>query len=125
MKRKSQDPITNLTEKVSMNFNLLVKLAPYNAANEEKQERFRTCVLINLSRIDAKLTQILGCQLAQYWPSPKVTEELRNKYIKEVEEQIDKSSQTLGLKMVRYIHEVREQPERRFDRRKRWWGWEI
>ena len=55
----------------------------------------------------------------------RMTKELREKYIKEVEERIAQESQTQGLKMVRFIHEEPAQPEMRFDRRKRWWGWEI
>jgi len=125
-RQKPKDPVANLTELANMDLNLLTKLVHRWADAEKKQQRFRTCVLIRLSKIEAMLTQSLGCQLAQYWPArPPMTDELRNKYSKEVEEKIAIESQTLGLKMVRYVHEEPVKTEERFDRRRIWWGWEI
>ena len=54
-----------------------------------------------------------------------MTDELQTKYFQEVQERIKSASQTLTLKMVRYIHEEAARQERRFDRRRKWWGWEI
>lgn len=109
-----------------MDLNLLTQLAHRWVEVETKQQRFRTCVLIHLSKIEAMLTQTLGCQLAQYWPAgPRMTDELREKYIKEIQDKIEDASQTMGLKMVRFIHKEPEKQEKRFDRRRKWWGWEI
>jgi phage gp36-like protein len=125
-RQKRKDPITNLTELANMDLNLLIKLVHRSVDIENKQQRFRTCMLARLSSIEAMLTEVLGCQLAQYWPDqPPMTDELRNKYLQEVQAKIESASQTLGLKMVRFIHEEAATQERRFDRRRKWWGWEI
>jgi hypothetical protein len=125
-RQKPKDPIANLAESVSMNLNLLAQLVRRWVDVEEKQQRFRTCVLIRLSKIEAMLTQSLGCQLAQDWRDrPPMAEELRNNDLQEVQDKIESESQTLGLKMVRFIHEEHDKAEKAFDRRRRWWGWEI
>ena len=109
-----------------MNLNLLTQLAHLWMDTEIKQQRFRTCVLIRLSKIEAMLNQSLGCQLAQYWPDrAPMTADLRNRYLQEVQDKIESESQTLGIKMVRFIHEEREKVEKPFDRRRKWCGWEI
>lgn len=125
-RQKPKDPITNLTELVNVDLNLLTTLVHRLVDIENKQQRFRTCMLTRLSSIEAMLTEVLGCQLAQYWSDKRpMTAELRNKYLQEVQEKIESGSQTLGLKMVRFIHEEPAKPEERFDRRRKWWGWEI
>jgi hypothetical protein len=43
----------------------------------------------------------------------------------DAEQYISMHSESLGLKMVRYIHGETEMPERRHDRRRKWWGLEI
>jgi hypothetical protein len=70
-RQKPKDPITNLTELVNMDLNLLIKLMHRLVDVEEKQQRFRTCVLICLSRIETMLTEVLGCQLGSIlaWPT--------------------------------------------------------
>jgi hypothetical protein len=72
------------------------------------------------------LTQILGCQLADYSADGKVTEQKRNGYIKEVQDRISTESNELGLQMVRYIYgESGESESPRKDRKRKWSGWEI
>lgn len=125
-RQKPTDPIINLTESVSLNLNLLTKLVHRLVDVEKRQQRFRTCVLIRLSRIETMLTEVQGCQLAQYWPDhAPMTDELRAKYLQEVEDRIESASEKLGVKMVRYIHEEPQPREKAFDRRRKWWGWEI
>jgi hypothetical protein len=125
-RQKPTDPITNVTESVSLNLNLLTKLVHHLVDVEKRQQRFRTCVLIRLSRIESMVTEVQGCQLAQCWPNhAPMTDELRTKYLQEVQDRIDSASEKLGVKMVRYIHQEPEAPEKSFDRRRKWWGWEI
>jgi phage gp36-like protein len=125
-RQQPKDPITNLTELVNNDLNLLIKLVHRFVDIENKQERYRTCTLIRMSRIEAMLTQVLGCQLAQYWAEQsRMTDELRTKHLQEVENKIQQEAETLGIKMVRYIHEEAKKPEAHFDRRRKWWGWEI
>jgi len=119
------DPVTVMAEQTRMVFDLLPKLAVTVAANEEAQRKFRTAVLIRLSKIETMLTEVQGCQLAQCWPPGRVSDEQRDKYVQEVEERVSRTSEQLGLKMVRYIYGETEMPESRHDRRRKWWGWEI
>ena len=114
--------IDGLTE---ANFNLLTRLVPWLAENEKAQRKFRAAVLVNLSKIEATLTQVLGCQLAQYWPEGKVTDAQRAKYIKDVEEWVSSDTEQLGLKMVRYIYGPSDEAVVPRDRRRKWHGWEI
>jgi hypothetical protein len=125
-RQKTKDTPTNLTATVGMNFNLLTKLVHHIVDVEEKEQRFRTCVLVRLSRIEAMMTQALGCQLAQLWSDrTPMTADLRNKYMQDVQDKIESDSQALGLKMVHYIHQEHEKTQERHDRRRKWWGWEI
>ena len=125
-RQKSVNPITDLKELVNKDLNLLIKLVHRFVDIEKRQQRFRTCMLIRASRIETMLTEIMSCQLAQYWPDrPPMTNELRTKHLKEVEERIENMSQNLGIKMVLFIHEESEKPQEPFDRRQKWWGWEI
>ena len=126
-RQKPNDPITNLTELVRMQLNLMTNLVHHLVEVENKQQRFRTCVLIRLSRIETMVTEVQGCQLAQYWPDDhaRMTDELRAKYLQEVQDRIESASEKLGLKMVRYMHEKPDVQEKQYDRRRKWWGWEI
>lgn len=109
-----------------MTFDLQTRLIQFLAANEKAQRKFRTAVLIRLAQIEAMLTQVQGCQLADYWPpTAKITDEQREQYLKEVESQTAASSEYLLSKMVRYIYGDDPVPEIRHDRRKKWHGWEI
>ncbi len=91
-----------------MDLNLMTNLVHHLVDVENRQQRFQTCVLLRLSKIDTM-----------------ITDELRAKYLQEVQDRIENASEKLGLKMVRYVHEKPEVPEKPFDRRRKWWGWEI
>ncbi|MFZ0826692.1 MAG: hypothetical protein WAO02_04640 [Verrucomicrobiia bacterium] len=115
--------IDGLTE---ANFNLLTRLIGWLAENEKRQEKYRTAVLIRLAQIESMLTQVQGCQLAEYWPpTARITDEQRDQYLKEVESRTAVSSEYLLSKMVRYIYGDDPIPEVRHDRRKKWHAWEI
>jgi hypothetical protein len=121
----SPEIITNIADLSKMNFNLLTKLVPWLDANEKAQRKFRTAVLIRLSKIETVLTEVQGAQLADFWAPERVPDEQRAKYLQEVEERVSRETERLVLKMVRYIYGETEMPERRHDRRRKWWGWEI
>lgn len=112
-------------ERALMNHKLLIALAQALSANEKTQRRFRTVVLIRLSKIETLLTDVLGAQLAQYWPPGSVPNEKRDQLVLEVDQRISRASDELGLKMVRYIYGESDEPEVPRDRRRKWSDWEI
>jgi len=73
------------------------------AANEEVQRRFRYVVISRLARIEAVLSDVQGCQLVEFWPPDKVTDEKRAVYLREVEERVSRASDEMGLRMVKYV----------------------
>jgi len=114
-----------MAERTRMIYELLPKLALAVAANEEAQRKFRTAVLIRLSKIETMLTEVQGCQLVQCWPPGRVSDEQRDKYLQEVEERVSRTSEQLGLKMVRYIYGESREAIMPHDRRRKWFDWEI
>ena len=109
-----------------MTFDLHTRLIQFLAENEKAQRKFRNVVLIRLAKIETMLTQVQGCQLANFWPpTAKITDEQRDQDLKEVESQTAASSEYLLSKMIRYIYGNDPIPEVRHDRRKKWHGWEI
>ena len=69
--------------------------------------------------------EVQGCQVADYWPDGRISEEKRTQYIKEVEQRVAKASQESGTKSVRYVYTktneaVEDCPPR--DRRRKWHG---
>jgi hypothetical protein len=121
----SPEIIETIAERTRMTFDLQAGLIQWLDANEKTQRKFRAAVLIRLSKIETMLTEVQGCQLVQYWPPGRVSDEQRDKYLQEVEERLSVASNQLGLKMVRYIYGETEMPEIRHDRRRKWWCWEI
>ena len=118
--------IESIAERTKMTFDLQTGLIQWLDANEKAQRKFRMVILSRLSKIEAMLTVIQGAQLADFWsPEKRITDEQRDKYVQEVEERVSRKSELLGLKMVRYIYGETEMPERRHDRRRKWFGWEI
>jgi hypothetical protein len=122
----SPEIIESIAERTKMTFDLQTRLIQWLDANEKAQRKFRIAVLIRLSKTETMLTEIQGAQLADFWsPGTRISDEQRDKYLKEVEERVSRNSEQLGLKMVRYIYGENEMPERRHDRRRKWHGWEI
>ena len=110
------------------NNTILTKLIPWLAANEKIGRKFRNAVLVRLSNIESMLTEVQGCQLAQYsktWPLKSLTDKEKANYFKELNERIVLRSETLGAASVKYIYGEDKAPEIRSDRRRSWWGWEI
>ena len=113
------------TDRTRIIHELLPKLVLAVAANEEVQRKFRTAVLIRLSKIETMLTEVQVCQLAEFWPQGKVTDEQRAKYIQEAEERGSSGSKQLLLKMVRYVYGPSEEAFVPHDGRRKWSGWQI
>ncbi len=115
-------------ERVRLGGDILIALAHAVAANEKTQRRFRTAVLIRLSKIETMLTEVQGAQLVQLWPPDRVYEHQRNEWVQEVQDRVEKASNEMGLKMVRFIYgegEASEEVGARHGRRRNWSGWEI
>jgi hypothetical protein len=55
----------------------------------------------------------------------EVSEERRDELLQAASNRCDVESEQLGLKMIRYIYGDEPTPEPHFDRRRKWWGWEI
>jgi hypothetical protein len=118
----------NMAERGHMNQQLLIALANAVAANEETQRRFRTVVLIRLSRIETMLTEIQGAQLVQLWHPDRVCKDQRTKWVQEVQERVEGASNEMGLKMVKFIYGESEQlgrPGARRGKWRKWSDWEI
>lgn len=114
--------IEGLTE---ANFKLMTSLIAWLGENERRQRKFMDCLLIRLAKIDTMLTEVQGCQLADFLQRGNVTDEKRTAYLKELEAKMDLANEQMGVKMIHYIYGKDQTPERRRDRRRRWWGWEI
>jgi hypothetical protein len=117
--------IDGLTE---ANFKLLTMLVPWLDAKEKEQRKFRNAVLIRLSSIETKLTEVQGCQLARLsktWPLNTLNNEQLTEYFQGVEERVSIASNQLGERMVRYIYGATDEAVVPPDRRKKWLDWEI
>jgi hypothetical protein len=114
----SEDPITDMAatvakgmaERTRMIHELLPQLALAVAANERAQRRFRTAVLIRLSRIDTMLQMIHGAQIVEAHRSEPCFDDKINQHTKDAEDYISQHSKELGLKMVKYVYDEPEAP---------------
>ena len=76
--------------------------------------------------IETRTTVVVVGQQAQtqskppFYHADKLEEDART-----AEEFIANQSEQVGAKMIRYIYGEDPVPERRHDRRRKWWGWEI
>jgi hypothetical protein len=101
-----------------MNEKLLQELLLAVEANERRQRRFRTAVLMRLARIETTVTMILGGHLVKSSP-PRESEEEQTKRITDFEEFIAGRSDEIGLKLVAFTHgEPKAIGARRTKRRK-------
>jgi hypothetical protein len=76
-------------------------------ARHKEQRKFRNAVLIRLSNIESRLTEVHGTQLdreAKNWPLNQLNEDQLTKYFQDVDERISSRSLQLGQKMVRCIY---------------------
>jgi hypothetical protein len=132
MRRKYQstsspaDASLNTAALTKANFELLTKLIPKLAASERLQEKFRFAVIHQLTRLEAAVSLLLvGQEAAKLSNPPFVQAEKLREAARETEEFIAQQSQKTGLKVIHFLYDEDAAPERRRDRRRRWWGWEI
>ena len=78
-----------------MNLDLLNRLALALTANEKARRRFRTAMMIRVSRIETTVEMILGAQIAEAHKC--VESEAMEKHAKGAEERISQVSENLGL----------------------------
>jgi len=125
--RRISDPIINMVATVAeaiadrarINKDLLHALALAVAANERAQRRFRTAVLIRLSRIETMVQMIHGAQIVETHHSKPYFDEKVTEHAKDAEEYVAHHSQELGLKMVKYVYDEPEAPGARGKRRRK------
>jgi hypothetical protein len=91
-------------ERVRLGSEILNALAQVVAANEEAQRRFRTAVLIRLSRIETITQMIHGAQIAVAHMSEPASKEKMASHGKYAEDYVSRHSQELGLKMVKFVY---------------------
>jgi hypothetical protein len=115
--------IDGLTE---ANFKLLTQLIEWLAGHEKQHTKYRAAMINRLTRVEAAISLILVGQQAQTQSKPpwfqadKLEEDAR-----QAEEFIARQSEQVGMKIMQYIYGKDQAPEPRYDRRQKWWGWEI
>lgn len=115
--------IDGLTE---ANFKLLTRLIEWLAGHEKQHTKYRVAMVNRLTRVEAAISLILVGQLglqqgkAEWYRADKL--EADSKW---AEDFISQKGDRAGMAMLRYIYGKEKEPEPRFDRRCRWWGWEI
>ena len=115
--------IHGLTE---ANFNLLTRLIEWLDGHEKQHTKYRIAMVNRLTRVEAAISLILVGQRAQIQSKPPWYQADKLKEdAKWLEECIARQSEQEGMKMIQYIYGKEPVPERRPDRRRRWWGWEI
>ncbi|MEY2411020.1 MAG: hypothetical protein QOF48_3690 [Verrucomicrobiota bacterium] len=127
--RWSAEPIEEArkatAERVKLNHELLIAMAHALDGIEKTQRKFRTVVLLRLSRIETMLQMIHGAQIVEAHLSKPACEEKASEHAEAAETYISEHSRELGLKMVRFIYGESEEPMVRRDRRRKWSDWEI
>lgn len=126
-KGSSPDPITDMAatvakvmvERTRMILELLPKLVLAVAANEETQHRFRTAVLIRLSKIETMVSMIHGAQIVETNKPIARNEEKLNKHAEEADEFVSRKSNELGLAMAKFIYGQSEVPDAQRKARRR------
>jgi hypothetical protein len=126
MKKHDSGTITGIAEataeRVRLGGELLQALAHAVARNEKTQQRFRTAVLMKLSRIEAMAQLTYVAQVGEPLRNrPYYEEKLKEEAI-HAEEFISQNSEKVCLQMMKYIYEEPEAPSVRGKRgRKRKW----
>ena len=108
-----------MVERTRMILELLPKLVLAVAANEETQHRFRTAVLIRLSKIETMVSMIHGAQIVETNKPIARNEEKLNKHAEEADEFVSRKSNELGLAMAKFIYGQSEVPDAQRKARRR------
>ena len=104
--RRAADPVAEaVAERLRLDQELLQALAAAVAANEGAQRRFRTAVLLRLSRIETMVQMIHGAQIVEAdGPKPRSEDQIKE-HAKAAEEYIAEHSRALLLRMARFVYE--------------------
>lgn len=122
----SPDIVKHIEGLTEANFNLLTKLIDWLEDHEAQQMKFRLVTINKLAQMDAAISLILvGQQATQQGGRVQYYAEQLMKDAMAAEEFIAGQSEEVGMKMIRYIYGKDQAPEPRYDRRRRWSGWEI
>jgi hypothetical protein len=122
----SPEIIDTIAELTRMTLDLHTRLIHFLMTNERAQRKFRTAVLLSLSKIETMVLMIHGAQIADaHLRNPHCDKEKMNKNAEDAEAYISQKSNELGMAMVKYIYRDDPIPEVRRDRRKKWHDWEI
>lgn len=136
------DPTANHYGLTDANFSLLNKLVPWLDEHRKQDAKFKMAVIARLSRAEAMLVQVLGCEVANWILKCNLTEEKEKQFMKEVNGEVETECRELGAKMVKYIYggasgtggsATGSEPDGRAvctaatgkGRRRKWSGWEI
>jgi hypothetical protein len=112
-----------IAERARMSLDILQRIALAVAANEKAQRRFRTAMLIRVSRIETMVQMIHGAQIAQTHDC--VRSEQMAKHVTAAEEYISQASEKLTLAMVKFIYDETVETGAPRGRKRQWSDWEI
>ena len=110
-------------ERARMNLDLLQRLALAVTANEKAQRRFRTAMLIRVSKIETTLQMMYGAQIAQAHNC--ADSEAMKKHVRSAEEMIAETSDRMVLATLRFIYDESAETAPQRGRRRQWSNWEI
>jgi hypothetical protein len=119
--KKNQKTRRSSAQPTRTNLDLLQQLARAIATNERAQRRFRTAVLVSISKIQTTVQMVHGAQIAEAHEDS----EGMLKHAKDAEEKISDASSKLGLAMVNFIYGESGDPSLRRGRKRQWSDWEI
>lgn len=106
-----------------MTLDLLQQLALAAATNEKAQRRFRSVVLVTLSKIETTVKLIHGAQIVE--ANGRRESEGVIRYSKDAEEFISQAARKQGLAMMGYIYGAEDESATRTGRKGKWSEWEI
>jgi hypothetical protein len=122
----SPDIVRHIDELTEANFNLLTGLIGWLDGHEKQHTKYRMAMINRLARVEAAVSLILVGQEAQTQSKPPwYQQDKLEEAARHAEEFIARQSEQVGMEMIQFIYGKDQAPERRHDRRRRWWGWEI
>lgn len=126
-RRSSNGASTTRDESIAklarQNLDLLNRLVLAVAANENAQRRFRTAMLIRVSRIETMVQMIHGAQIAETHDCIK--SEAMVKHIEAAEQFTSHASDKLSRAMLRFIYDELGATAPQRGRKRQWSDWEI
>jgi hypothetical protein len=121
----SPEIVKEIAAKTHANFDLLTRLIPWLDAHEKAQRKFRATVLGSLSRIQTYVTMIHGAQIVESKGFTPGYEAEIQEHTEHAQEYVKQRSEEMVRALVSFIYREEPKPEARYDRRRKWTGWEI